>query len=378
MGAYDCIVLGVGAMGAAACLSLARRGLRVLGLEKEGLAHDRGSSHGQTRIIRKAYFEHPAYVPLLHRAYAYWDTISAESQTRLFERVGLLMFGPPSGEVISGVRRAAREHDLAIQDLAVDDVAARFPAFRVQHGMAALFEPDAGFLHVETCVRTLAELAIARGATLQFHEAATAWSATGRAVRVHTRHGEHTAARLVITAGAWSSRLLEELRLPLTVLRKMQLWFAADERYRADRGCPVFCADTGEAFFYGAPIVSGGEVKVAEHSGREVVADPDLVDRSLRASDVDRVAGFVRCMLPGVSPAPLRHAACLYTMTPDGHFIVDRHPEHDSVCFAAGFSGHGFKFAPLIGSVLADLAIDGRTSEPIDFLALARAGLSNQ
>jgi sarcosine oxidase len=375
MGAYDCIVLGVGAMGAATCLSLARRGLHVLGLEKFGPAHDRGSSHGQTRIIRKAYFEHPDYVPLLHRAYELWDALSDESRTRLFERVGLLMLGPPAGDVIAGVRRAAREHKLAIENLAADDAAARFPGFRMRAGMDALYEPDAGFLHVETCVRTLAQLATARGATLRFHEAATAWTATGQSVRVQTTHAEHTAARLVITAGAWAGRLLADLCLPLTVLRKVQLWFAAEERYRADRGCPVFCADTGDAFYYGAPIVSGAEMKIAEHSGREVVADADLVDRTLHAAEVERVADFARLTLPGVSPTPVRHAVCLYTMTPDGHFILDRHPQHESVCLAAGFSGHGFKFAPLIGSVLADLTIDGKTSEPTEFLSLKRASL---
>lgn len=359
-------------MGSASCLALARRGLRVLGLETFGLAHDRGSSHGQTRIIRKAYFEHPDYVPLLNRAYSMWDELGTESGKSLFQRVGLLMLGIPGSEVLAGVRLAAQQHRLAIHDLPLVEVRSRFPGFAPGGDMQALFEPDAGLLHAEMCVRSMAELAINRGATIHFDQPAIAWRAGNGVVEVQTTAGRFNAARLIITAGAWTGRLLADLRLPLTVVRKVQLWFAADQRYRADRGCPVFCADPGDSFFYGAPIVVGDEMKVAEHSGREVVADPDKVDRDLHEHDAARVAAFVRGNLLGVTPAPIRHAACMYTMTPDGHFILDRHPLHESVCFAAGFSGHGFKFAPLIGSIMADLAIDGRTSEPIRFLGLNR------
>lgn len=373
---YDAIVIGLGAMGAAACDQLAARGCRVLGIEQFLPAHDRGSSHGETRIIRKAYFEHADYVPLLHRAYAMWDELSADASRTLFERVGLLLMGVPKGEVIVGVQRAAREHHLAIEEMPPAEVAWRFPGFRPDPSMVALFEPDAGFLHVEACIRAMLDRAKQRGAELKFETAVTSWAADGTGVRVMASRETYFADRLVVTAGPWAGKLLTLLARPLEVLRKVQLWFPASGGYRVADRSPVFCVDTGPQFFYGAPVVAGDMMKVAEHSGREVVSDPGMVDRSLRAEDVSHVVDFVRRVLPGLTPVPARHAVCLYTMTLDGHFVIDRHPEFPQVALAAGFSGHGFKFAPIVGSILADLTLSGRTAEPAGFLKLGRAGMS--
>lgn len=377
MRAYDCVVIGMGAMGGAALYHLAQRGARVLGIEQFDIGHELGSSHGQTRIIRKAYFEHPDYVPLLHRAYELWAQVEAESRRTLFHRTGLLLIGRPDGEVLAGVRRAADEHRLPIERLARADVLRRFPGFVPADDMEALFEADAGYLRVEDAVRTHVELAVAAGATIETGRPVLDWSADAHGVRVRTAGDEYAASTLVIAGGAWAGRLLSDLQLPLTVLRKVQLWLATDDpRYDPAQGCPAFCFDRGDAFFYGFPAIEPGSMKVAEHSGREVVNDPATVDRALHPRDSERVLEFAAHHLPGVRSEVTRHSVCMYTMTPDQHFVIDRHPHYDRVVFAAGFSGHGFKFAPILGSVLAELALNGITSEPTGFLSSKRGAIT--
>lgn len=384
MKTFDCIVLGVGAMGSAACLALARRGQTVLGIDQFEPPHDRGSSHGETRIIRRAYFEHPDYVPLLHRAYEQWDALADESGMPLIRRVGLLLFGPPEGDVVSGVKRSAAEHKLAIDELTTAEASRRFPMFAVPGGMTALFESDAGFLRPEMCIETMIRLARNAGAVMSFNTPVQSWRHDGRAFHVQAGGESCAAARLVVTAGAWAGQLLRwqsaadprtRVDFPLTPLRKMQLWFRGAPQHRAESGCPVFCADMPDGFYYGAPSVAEDLVKVALHSGHDPLANPDALDRALRSGDTPRIADFIRRVLPGLGTTPLRHAACMYTMTPDSHFIIDRHPQNPGLIVAAGFSGHGFKFAPVVGEALADLAIEGRTRGEFDFLGASRSSV---
>jgi sarcosine oxidase len=376
MRTFDAIVVGVGAMGGAACYHLARRGLRVLGIEQFHIAHDRGSSHGQTRIIRKAYFEHPDYVPLLDSSYRLWCELEAESGQSLLERTGLLLIGAPDGELMRGVREATTRHHVRIEKLGIAEVRKQFSHFHTSDADGILLEPDAGFLRVEDCVRTQAELAVRTGAEIRQNEQVRQWRVTPAGVEVTTDRGCYSAGELVACGGAWAGRLLTDLRIPLTVLRKVQLWFrTCDPRYRRSAGSPVFAVEEADGFFYGFPAIDGDELKVAEHTGRDPVADPDSPDRSLNPGDTERVAAFVERRLPGVERRVMRHSVCMYTMSPDGHFIIDRHPVHANVLFAAGFSGHGFKFAPLVGSVLADLVCDGATAHPVGFLSLSRPAL---
>ncbi len=376
MAAYDAIVIGAGGMGSAACYHLSRRGLRVLAIEQHEIGHDRGSSHGQTRIFRRSYFEHTDYVPLLNRAGELWSKLEAESGRRLLQRVGLLLVGRPDGPVLPGVQRVAREHGLPIESLSIDELPRRFPGFAARPDQAALFEPDAGFLRVEECVQAHLELALRHGATILCGQLVREWSAGPGGVRVCTQEAEFTGGSLVIAGGAWSGRLLAGLGLPLEVRRKVQLWFATDNpAHEVLRGCPAFAFDLDEGFFYGLPAIEPGVIKVAEHTGGQPVADADTLDRELRPEDLRPVQRFNAAYLPGVRPLVQRYSVCMYTMTPDQHFIIDRHPEHARVVFAAGFSGHGYKFSPLVGSILADLVMNGRTSEPIAFLSLSRPAL---
>lgn len=379
---FDTIVLGVGGMGSSALFHLAARGQRVLGIEQYGIAHDRGSSHGQTRIIRKAYFEHPDYVPLLHRAYALWDDLQRRSGRDLFLRTGLLLGGPADGPIVAGVRRAALEHRLDIESLTAREVGDRYPGLRLLAGEVGLFERDAGILRVEACVQAYVDAAMAAGATVLANTPVLSWSNQGDACVVHTHGNAYTARSLVICAGSWAGRLLADLSLPLEVRRKVLLWYRpADATYDLGAGCPVYGFETASGFLYGFPAIDADGVKVANHTGGHVVSDPAAVDRSLYVEDIATADAFVRTYLPRVAPndrrlpPPHRHAVCLYTMTPDEHFIIDRHPLHPNVAIAAGFSGHGFKFASVVGSILADLATTGETAEPIEFLRLGRPAL---
>jgi monomeric sarcosine oxidase len=367
------IVLGLGVMGLSACREIARRGKRVLGLEQYELGHQRGSSHGETRIIRKAYFEHPAYVPLLEHAYRGWAEIELELGVKLFERCGVLVSGFEGSAIVEGVRRAAAIHGIEIEELSGSSVARRFPGLSPGADMEAVFEPDAGFLHAESCVRGLAELAMREGAMLLDHHAAYGFSFERDRVTVSTKNEKFEARTLVVTAGAWSSRLLSDFAVQLEPRRKLQLWIKTDNRdHRLDRGCPVFAFHTPDSFLYGFPSIEPSVVKIAEHFGGEPVPDPGALDRTLHECDVTPVLERAAPRLPGLSREVVRHAACMYTMTEDEHFLIDRHPAHEHVVFAAGFSGHGFKFAPVIGSTLAELALDGSTSKPVSFLSLSR------
>ncbi len=377
MAGLDCIVLGTGGVGSAALYHLSRRGARSLGIDRFAPGHDRGSSHGETRIIRLAYFEHTDYVPLLRRAYDLWGELEERRGQKLYHETGLLEVGPPDATVVPGVLESARRHSLVVESLDPRAAARRFPGFRIPEGMAAVFERRAGYLRVEDSVRAHAEEAIRLGARLVTGETVLRWRAEGAGVAVETERGTHRAARLIVTAGAWAGGLLADLGVRLDVRRKPLLWFrTASPLYREEAGGPGFFYETPAGLFYGFPEISGREIKVAEHSGGESVADPLAVDRSLRASDRRPVEEFLRRHLPGVSAGDCRrHAVCLYTMSRDEHFIVDRHPDHPQVSFAAGLSGHGFKFTSVLGEILAGLALDGRSELPIGFMSCDRPGI---
>jgi monomeric sarcosine oxidase len=310
---------------------------------------------------------------LLHRAYQAWSELEEATGETLFVRTGLLLVGRPNGVVVPGVRRSAAEHGLSIEHVPVFDVARRFPGFTPHDDMEALFERDAGYLRAELCVRSLAGQAVARGAVLRAGEVVQNWGCDSGSVTVRTDRGEYAADRLIVCGGAWAAKLLADLSLPLQVRRKVVLWFrVTDPVFRPERGCPAFCFDTADGFYYGFPMISDGEIKVSEHTGGQVTPDADELDRDLYAADQARLWAFLAEHMPRVTPTVVRHSVCMYTMTPDEDFIIDRHPTYPNVVFAAGFSGHGFKFAPVVGEALADLATAGRTELPIDFLSAAR------
>jgi monomeric sarcosine oxidase len=370
---YDAIVLGAGGVGGAALFHLARRGVKVLGIDRFNPPHDRGSTHGHTRVIRQAYFEHPDYVPLLIESYRLWRELEGLSQRNLLHQIGLIQVGPAGGVVVPGVLRSAEEHELAVEQLTAAGVEKWWPGLRASDDLVGVFEPEAGYLLVDDCVDAHLNAARAAGAKILTDTEVQTWTADDREVRVQTSRGELTAKRLVISAGAWAGQLLADLNVRLEVRRKSLFWFETKSaEYEVAADFPVFLFELPEGVFYGFPKLDARGVKIAEHTGGRVVEDPLVVDRTVDDSEKQRVTDFLVKHLPGVSQHMTDHAVCLYTMSPDEHFIVDRHPRHANVVFAAGLSGHGFKFVPVLGRALAELVLDGSPNVPIGFLSLQR------
>jgi len=370
---FDVIVMGVGGMGSAALSHLARRGATVLGVERHGIAHDRGSSHGDTRIIRKAYFEHPDYVPLLHRAYELWHELEEGSGAELFDRCGFLTIGPPEGESIAGLEACYAAHDMPHDRLDNPQIRERFPQLRPDDGAVGFFDPLGGYLRVERCVAEHIARARAAGARLMTNTAVESWQARDDGVVVRTADGELTAGRLVITAGAWLAPELRRLGVAAQVWRKVLFWYdTAQHEAFLPAALPTFYVEKRYGSFYGFPSVNGRGLKTAEHLAATPIDDPAAVVRELLPSDEPPVQRFVRETFPDLPPQHMEYAVCMYTVTPDWNFVIDRHPHHPRVVLAGGFSGHGFKFASVVGEVSADLALDGATGHSIGFLGLAR------
>jgi sarcosine oxidase len=370
---YDVIVVGVGGMGSAAVFELARRGHRVLGLEQHALGHDQGSSHGHTRIIRQAYYEHPAYVPLVQRSQERWYDLEQIVGRHLLTTCGCLSIGGPDSQLLTGIRESANTHGLAVDHLAPEVLRRRFSMFRFDDEYAGILEQSAGFLYVDDCVRAHIEAARALGALIQADEPVQSWEAAGGGVTIETSKGRYTAAKLILTAGPWAARLLAGWGRSLTVMRQVAFWFGTSQpqTFRRDR-FPLYICDTVEGLFYGFPMLNANGPKVAQHYGAPELQSPAEVERNVAEGDEVRIRAFLRQHLPSIDGPRRQASVCLYTLTPDRHFVIDAHPEHPQVLVAAGFSGHGFKFAPVVGEVLADLVETGSTPWPIDLFRFAR------
>jgi sarcosine oxidase len=373
MNNYDVIVVGVGGMGSAAAAELARRGRRVLALEQFAVGHDRGSSHGSTRIIRQAYYEHPDYVPLVRRAYGLWYGLEQRQGVPLLTGCPCLSLGPPDSPLVAGVHRSAAEHTLPVEGLSSADLRLRYPQFHLGDEYVGVLEPTAGFLWVDECVRAYVREARHLGADVRENEPVQTWEARLGGVEVRTERGRYAAARLVLTAGPWAARLLAGLGAPLTVMRQVPMWFGTrdDAAFRRDV-FPLFIADSPGGAFYGFPVLDPHGAKIAQHYGAPELRDPSGVARDVAAEDEEPVRRFLAAHLPGVDGPRRRASVCLYTLTPDRHFVIDLHPAHPEVAVAAGFSGHGFKFAPVVGEILADLSDNGRTELPVSMFRIGR------
>jgi sarcosine oxidase len=370
---FDAIVVGLGAMGSAAVASLARRGCRVIGIDKYAPGHDRGSSHGATRVIRLGYFEHPSYVPLLRAAYPLWRDLAAKSGLPLLNITGIVEIGAPDSELVAGTLRSSRLHGLAHDVLDQAGLMRRFPAFRVPEGYVGVFQPDGGFLRAEQAIQAQLALARAAGAQLRIGGEVVAVEPRGAGVRVVMRDGVIEAGCAIVTAGPWVKSVLPGLRAPIRVTRQVLGWFEPYERALFAPACfPVFMLENADGIFYGFPDDGANGVKVAKHHHADENADPDRYDREVSAADEAMIRAALAAHLPAANGRRLAATTCLYTMTPDGDFILDRLPGHAAIIVASPCSGHGFKFAPVIGEILADLAIAGTTSHDISRFALAR------
>jgi sarcosine oxidase len=364
------VVVGVGGMGSAALYHLARRGRRVLGLERFDLLHERGSSHGFTRIIRLAYFEHPDYVPLLRRAYELWRELEAEAGEQLLHVTGILEGGD---RILDGVLRSCAEHDLGHEVLNGAEVGSRFPAFRLPEEMQVVYQEDGGFVVPERCIVAHVEAALARGAVLRARERVLEWEETRSGVRVRTDRGVVEAERLVLTAGAWSD---DVARLPagsVNPVRQVLAWFqpTRPELFTPNR-MPVFNLVLDGDHFYGFPAHGIPGVKLGRYERQGEGGDPDAISREPTPQDEVRLRQLAGRYLPEGNGPTVALKTCLFELSPDEHFLIDRHPDAPSAVVGAGFSGHGFKFCSVVGEILADLALDGETRHDIGLFGLAR------
>ncbi|HMC65078.1 MAG TPA: N-methyl-L-tryptophan oxidase [Gemmataceae bacterium] len=366
---FDVAVVGLGSMGSFACMELARRGAKVAGFDRFEPPHAFGSHSGSTRIYREAYAEGPDYVPLVKHAGRLWDAYGEEAGGPLLERCGMLSMGPPDSWVIAGVLSSATSQRVRVEQLNADEIRKRYPAFDPPGDHVGIFDPGAGWVDVDRALTFSLNAARSAGASICLDRLVNGWEAGGGSVRIRSEGETIYAGALVLAAGAWSAQLLPEL--PLSLERKVLLWVDPLDSAAFKLGrMPVFMF--AEQSFYGLPDLGKGLKLAIDTKSGDALHSPSTM---LPATDEDMapVLRLAAKYLPRVgAPARVRDAkTCIYTMTPDWNFIIDRHPNHANVHFAAGFSGHGFKFAPAIGQALADLALTGRTSVPVEFLKIA-------
>lgn len=368
---YDVIVIGLGGMGSAAAYHLARRGQRVLGLERFGPAHALGASHGGSRIYRQSYAEGAGYVPLLLRARELWRELAADCGREVFTTTGGLVLGSHDNPMVTGSVRSARAWGLEHEMLDSTEIRRRFPTFTPAADDVAFYEREAGVARPEPTVAAHLDLAARHGADLRFAEPVHNWliDAPGN-VRAVTAKGTYVADRLVIAPGAWASRLLRGIDVPMRVERRVMYWFAPQggtTPFGPDRHPVYVWEDRDGGDVYGFPALDGpdGGAKVAFHA-KGSPADPDHLDRQIHPDEVEAMRAYLRPRIPALADGQfLRGAACTYTLTPDEDFVLSAHPRHPQVTVACGFSGHGFKFVPVIGEIIADLAVEGSTAHPI-------------
>lgn len=387
---YDVIVVGLGAMGSSTAAELAERGVDVLGLERFDLPHTKGSSHGITRIIRLPQYEGSAYVPLVRRSLERWKEIDESYSNQLFHRTGTLDFGPPGSDVFEGSKESCETHAIPHEILGGADVSERFPGYALPDEYRAVYQPDGGFLHAEQCIVANTERAHDNGAVLHAREEVTDWTTESETVHVSTDRGEYTAESMIVTAGARTGQLLPSLSPVLEPERQVLGWFqpTAPKQFSPER-FPVFVADIHETRFrgktklfdsgdvptghyYGFPIYEVPGFKIGKFHHREETGTPAEIQREPTRADEDVLRRFVETYVPHGNGPTMQLSTCMFTNSPDGDFLIDTHPNHENVYIGAGFSGHGFKFASIVGEILADLAVGGNTDHPIDPFRLSR------
>lgn len=370
---YDTIVIGVGGMGSATCYQLAKRGQRVLGVEQFDVPHSNGSSHGLTRIIRLAYYEDPTYVPLLQRAYQLWEEIEQRCGEQLFHKTGSVDVSIKESEVFAGSHHSCLLHQIPHEVLSGSELNYRFPGYQVPEDFFAIYQPDGGFLLPERATVAFAKATQQLGGTIRAREKCLSWKPTKNGVRVHTNKGVYEAASLVITSGAWNGQLLPELTNLLTPERQVLAWLQPKTpTLFAKENFPVFNIQVGKERYYGFPIYGIPGFKFGKYHHLGETGTPESFDWTPNLADEKVLRDFADKIFPQGNGETMSLKTCMFTNSPDEHFIIDLHPEFPQISFAAGFSGHGYKFASVIGEIMADLAINRQTELPISLFRLGR------
>ena len=375
MQTYEVIIVGAGSMGMAAGYYLAKRGVSTLMIDAFDPPHTMGSHHGDTRIIRHAYGEGKQYVPFALRAQELWRELEEASGMKLFSQTGVLSAGAKDCAFLQEVRESAERYSLPLEVLSAREVRERWAGINLPDDFYACLEPASGYLYSENCIRAYRDLAVASGADLLVHTKVTSLQTGQEDVIVHTDSQSYRGKKLLVSAGAWNSPLLHSLGLsvPLVPTRKTVAWFGAEESlYSSDR-FPAFVFQLSDSIYYGFPSIDGSGVKIGRHDGGQAI-DPDTLERTFGSflSDEGDVRGFLETYMPQAAGALRQGRVCIYTMTPDEHFVIDRHPEHPGIVFAAGFSGHGFKFASAVGEATSQLLLDGTSTLDLSIFSLSR------
>jgi monomeric sarcosine oxidase len=360
MNRYDVIVLGGGTMGAACAWELAKRNKRALVLEQFDFVHDRGAHSGRTRIFRHAYAEGAEYIPLVLRADKQWEDLENQTKTKILHRVGVLEMAGPGHLHARRARDSAARYQIEFQWISPSQIRQEWPMIHIPDDWEGGFGPAAGLLDIDHALNAMIRCARQGGVELTSSTPVSAWGASATGVWVATNENRYEADALIVTAGAWAARMLQQLSLPLTIQRKVQWWLEVkDPSLYAPERFPIFITDSEFGEIYGFPVYKVPGLKIANHAGGDPT-DPDNVNRTIAPDEIHDVMRLVSWFLEGVTSNVLQSTICLYARTPDSHFILDRHPEWPNVVIGAGFSGHGFKFAPAIGEHLVSLALDGR------------------
>ena len=377
---FDFIVVGLGSMGAPTCYYLATRGYSVLGLEQFDITHENGSHGGQSRLIRKAYWEHPDYVPLLDRAYENWQAIQDVTETKLYHPTGILYAGQANDFIISGTKKSAKDYDIELNELSRKAQINQYPQFTLPEDYSVYYEPGAGFLTPERAIITYTKEAIKHGAEIHTNESLVSFVSKNSEIKVKTNKNNYTAKKIILTSGAWTPSLLPSFKPHLKVTRQMIAWVntSDDTQYKSDKmPCWVIKQEDLPGTFYGFPALNPNEfgglsgIKIGYHFPG-VETDTENINRLPNDNDQELIVNFLQQYMPGCFKSINEFKSCMYTYTLDENFIVDFHPNHENVILATGFSGHGFKFSSVIGEILADLAIKGKTDMPIEFLSADR------
>lgn len=380
---YDCIVIGVGSMGASACYHLASRGQKVLGIEQFSIWHTNGAHSGQTRIIRKAYFEHPDYIPLLIRAYENWAALEVMTGEQVYYPCGLLYAAPAGDALIEEVKKSAALYTIPLQKLTTKELRNRYPQFQLPDNYEILFEPEAGFLDVGLAITRYALLAQSSGAEIHTEEKVIEWKRSGDTTEVVTDKGTYYCKKLVITAGPWSAQLIPGIKDKLRISRQVLSWMqpAEPEKFTKDVfPCWMIVKQGTEGSYYGFPAMKEGEfggpagMKMALHYPGSTTS-PETIDRTVHPEDLEHLVAFTNEYIPGANEKVNDTATCMYSNSPDEHFVIDHLPgTGKQVTVAWGFSGHGFKFVSVVGELVSQLVVDGSTDRSIDFLKADRLG----
>jgi sarcosine oxidase len=378
---FDVIVTGAGSMGAAACYYLAKQGGKTLGLDQFQVPHDQGAHAGQSRIIRKAYFEHPDYVPLLNRAYENWTELEKATGEKLYHKTGLVYFGGKNHPVIKGVRLSAEKYAVPLQYIPAQEREKRFPQFNIPDQMETIFEPDAGFLPPEKSIALYIQQAEKLGAIIRTNEKALDWKKDGEGIKVTTAKDVYRGGRLIITAGPWAGKMIPGMETNLKITRQTVAWIKPKhpEKFSLKQFFCWMIAEYGKpGVYYGFPMLSASEfgepvgLKMAYHHPGDLT-DPDDVNRNVTEQETNKLIALMNNYFPGEFSGVSAVKTCLYASSPDENFIIDFLPGYENkVAIACGFSGHGFKFASVVGEILADLALKGKTDLPMQLLNAER------